>query len=272
MGCCFSSNPDEQERHSRRHDEDISMQETETARHESEVTATTDCTPSPRHPVMPQQQPQKQNQKQGSGGDSMSAVFGSLLCEEDCETRRIQFSSSWEALAKLLQIDVEDPLILVLSGEMYSVSGAEVIPMCIEASTWDAYCRVRSIQSASQLRSRLGSMRASLSDPSSDGFKRAYNFAFDFIREPTSRNVSAEDAIMYWNLLIQPVWSYADDWVDFVQKKNAKVVTRDEWSMLLDLIRAGPGAVDDYDPISSSWPLLVDDFLDDMQNRKKQQS
>ena len=202
---------------------------------------------------------------------AMRKVFDGVLADEDQEAAKVQLPKSWEAFAQLLGADVEDPVVLVLVGDMHRRSQAEIQSMCIERDTFLAYCDACELGSPADLAALKPSLRACLSDAHSEQFRHTYTFAFDYIRENGTRNISTDDAVMYvqkkvgatdmrsppplpplrylftaphryWQLLLKPVWPLLDKWLEFVQQQKHKLVTKDEWTMLLDLCRGGQAA------------------------------
>ena len=186
MGCCFSSSE-------RDNDESSKAAFNEG----NELTEVRKGTPLQSLPAVAPLSPQMSVESAETLRERMGKVFTDLLCDDDTETRRIQFSTSWEALARLLQVDVEDPLMLLFSAEVHKASSEEVIPMCITEASWTAFCAAHKFTSISALRNHITAQRGCLADPQSEGYKTTYDFAFDFIKEQTARNVPTEDAMMY---------------------------------------------------------------------------
>eukprot|EP01063_Lacrimia_lanifica_P037800 TRINITY_DN7889_c1_g1_i1.p2 TRINITY_DN7889_c1_g1~~TRINITY_DN7889_c1_g1_i1.p2 ORF type:complete len:304 (+),score=84.64 TRINITY_DN7889_c1_g1_i1:97-912(+) len=204
--------------------------------------------------------------------ESMRDAFLSCCAEEeDREAQIIRNSASWEALAALLDVDVEDPVIIVLCAEIARTSpSVEVHTMAVPMAPFLAYCQAHQLLNVAALRRRAEQQRHILDDPKSQPFRQAYTFLFAFIKPTAVWNVATDDCIMYWQLLL-PSWSYLDPWTEFVKSRPGKeVVTRDEWLSLLDLVGDGDEAFDTYSADASSWPLLIDDFIEHHLAQQKQ--
>eukprot|EP01060_Flectonema_neradi_P010844 TRINITY_DN1792_c0_g1_i1.p1 TRINITY_DN1792_c0_g1~~TRINITY_DN1792_c0_g1_i1.p1 ORF type:complete len:280 (+),score=63.24 TRINITY_DN1792_c0_g1_i1:128-967(+) len=196
-----------------------------------------------------------------------TVFFESVLTEGDQASRMIQYQDSWEAVANALDLDVEDPALLVFSYEVCSSDpSTDIQQLTITETAWNRYSSSLRITSANDLKKQIPTWRAALRDIKSKKFRQIYEFAFTFIRDQSVRNLPADDAVMYWQLLFDNKWSHLPTWIQFVETSNKKVISRDEWCVLLDLAKDDT-AIETYDT-DSSWPLLIDDFMGYIQKNK----
>ena len=135
--------------------------------------------------------------KEGKNGSTM--LFESVLKSEgDLSSRMIQYQESWEAIATVIGIDVEDPALLAFSYEVCSAdTSSEIQQLTITENAWNIYCASKNISSAAALKKQVPSWRSSLMSISSKKFRQIYEFAFTFIRDQSVRNMPIDDASMY---------------------------------------------------------------------------
>jgi len=105
-------------------------------------------------------------------------------------------------------------------------------------------------------------------DSNREEFKDMYKFTFDYAKEPTKKSLDALEAIGYWKLLFQnkdQTFKLRDDWLEFIDQKHGgnelKVISRDQWNLLVDFAEVAVKLVQEYDPCSA-WPVLIDEFTE----------
>lgn len=94
-----------------------------------------------------------------------------------------------------------------------------------------------------------------------------------------------EEALIVWAMILAPrKWGLYNAWVEFARGSGSKAITRDTWQQLLEFATgtrsavgfarfcnagsAYPKDLSAYDA-SSSWPSLLDDFVDWCTKNKK---
>jgi len=132
--------------------------------------------------------------------------------------------------------------------------------------------------SLTPLRKKLGG------DP--DYFRKVYNYTFDIAREEGQRSLGIETAREFWQLLLpyglnggalshikqdgddfvidgEEGWKreYETWWLEFLNDKNLKGVSKDTWNMFLDFIRTINSDFGNYNP-EEAWPSTIDDFVE----------
>lgn len=100
-------------------------------------------------------------------------------------------------------------------------------------------------------------------------FKELYKFVFDFSRDPGFKNVNVDTAIGLWELLLTGKCKFLNQWIEFfrTEKKDVKVISKDTWNMLLELIEQTHGDFNNYVD-DGAWPVLIDQFYEYFQNNK----
>ena len=60
-------------------------------------------------------------------------------------------------------------------------------------------------------------------------------------REKGQKCVQLDTALAVWQLLFRQMqWPLGADWIDFVQKKHGRAISRDTWVQLLDFAKVRP--------------------------------
>merc|ERR1712179_507934 len=109
-------------------------------------------------------------------------------------------------------------------------------------------------------------------DNEKDRFKEMYKFTFDYAKEPTHKSLDVESAVGYWEILFKnkdQTFKLLEDWLRFVEEKaesGLKVISRDQWNLLVDFGEISAQLVQEYDPYSA-WPVLIDEFTEWYQER-----
>ena len=98
-----------------------------------------------------------------------------------------------------------------------------------------------------------------------ESFREYYSWCFDFSKEPGHgvRTLAIEVARQMWQLTLGPRHAEPlERWLEFVQAKGIKVVTKDVWDMLLTFLNdVSQEDMADYDD-EGAWPVLIDDYAE----------
>ena len=147
-----------------------------------------------------------------------------------------------------------DPVILNISSKM-------------EAKTMGAYTKEEFFRGmtrmetsdARALKSKIPALRAEMDDPAV--FKRVFEYAFDFAKEPNHKSLPLETATAMFKVLLDGRWALVDEWCAFLEKHEIKAVTRDTWTQTLEFSRQIGEDTRGYDP-AGAWPYLIDEFVE----------
>ncbi|KAI6183281.1 DCN1-like protein 1 [Aphelenchoides bicaudatus] len=93
-----------------------------------------------------------------------------------------------------------------------------------------------------------------------------YRFTFVYAKSASSRHLDIEMAIIYWKLVLDRFFSSEHDnrlqmWYMFLKSNNVQHITQDTWNLLLPFLWESDSKFAKYDPETSSWPVLIDDYV-----------
>jgi hypothetical protein len=121
-------------------------------------------------------------------------------------------------------------------------------------------------ETVAQLRARLPSLRADLASPLF--FPKFWVWAYEYSCEEGQKSIPL-DVVRPLTTMLLPAskWSLVGDWVEWLGTQE-KTVTKDTWTLLLDLSARVKPDLSNYDD-ESSWPVQFDDFVEWMRAGKK---
>lgn len=157
-----------------------------------------------------------------------------------------------------LGVDPSDPIMLIIAWQMRANT------MCVfTLEEWTAGFTSMGVESVEALKGKFSSLRALLND--ADSFKDFYSWCFDFSKEPGQgvRTLAVEVACQMWQLTVGARYAApVQRWLEFVQAKKIKVVTKDVWDMLLTFfVSVNQDTLADFDD-DGAWPVLIDDYVE----------
>eukprot|EP00427_Karlodinium_veneficum_P014356 CAMPEP_0169065306 /NCGR_PEP_ID=MMETSP1015-20121227/2327_1 /TAXON_ID=342587 /ORGANISM="Karlodinium micrum, Strain CCMP2283" /LENGTH=220 /DNA_ID=CAMNT_0009123859 /DNA_START=55 /DNA_END=717 /DNA_ORIENTATION=- len=161
-----------------------------------------------------------------------------------------------QAFCDDLDISPLDPVILVIA---YHCQASQM-----GVFTFDEFAAGMSrlgCDDAEKLKAKLDELRALLADPIS--CKEVYSFTYMFSRDPGCKSVPVEVCIELWKLLLSGHFALLDEWLRFVEAKEKGTISMDLWMMVYDLATKVKADLSDYDE-DSSWPVLLDEFVEDL--------
>eukprot|EP01006_Ploeotia_vitrea_P054176 TRINITY_DN67858_c11_g1_i1.p2 TRINITY_DN67858_c11_g1~~TRINITY_DN67858_c11_g1_i1.p2 ORF type:complete len:276 (+),score=66.97 TRINITY_DN67858_c11_g1_i1:140-967(+) len=196
----------------------------------------------------------------------MEALFDKYQkvgAEESGEDLDCMQGSAFVTLSEDLGIDVEDPVIMAVAWK----TGAKQ-PFKISREEWARGMSNLRTDTLKKLKAALPGLKNEIKDCRGPAFKSFYNFTFEFARDnPQAAILTVDTATAYWQLLLKGAgWALLDDWIQFINEVHKKAVSRDCWQMLLEFTKANPA---DYNPDTSTWPSVVDEFMDWYLAKKK---
>ncbi|KAH9326443.1 hypothetical protein KI387_006621, partial [Taxus chinensis] len=101
-------------------------------------------------------------------------------------------------------------------------------------------------------------------------FRCFYYFVPFMCCENGQRSIAVSTSIEVWRLVFIGRFRLLDQWCDFVQKNQRHSISEDTWRRLLDFSRSVPENLEGYDIEASSWPLLIDEFVNHMYRKSGQ--
>lgn len=113
--------------------------------------------------------------------------------------------------------------------------------------------------SLEKLKSSLPKLNEELNDPAK--FRDFYQFAYQYAKSASQRNLEIETAVAYWELIFDNSDHRVHTWIKFLRERGLKGVPRDTWNLYLDFLRTTDPTYSNYD-CESAWPVLIDEFVD----------
>jgi len=97
-------------------------------------------------------------------------------------------------------------------------------------------------------------------------FKLFYNFVFDYLKEDKTI-LPMEEATTVWEMLgFNQKWPIMSQWLEYCQGK--KSITRDTWRMFYNFTEQHPKDLQNFNGDDSSWPIMIDEFVEFMKKEK----
>ena len=193
--------------------------------------------------------------------NSMEKIFAKYTTER----RDMITVEGVEKLSDSLGIDVQDVVWLPLSYLFGSKH------MCqFPRNEFLSGCKSLRINNMSDFKKSIPAIRDKLKDP--DFFKAVYLFTFAFGKEEGNRSMSLETSVALWDLLFQYLSNNKkerhQDFLKFIEsrEKKVKVISKDTWNLYLDFLEIKD--LQNFDLLTSSWPLLIDQYVEWKQQNK----
>lgn len=159
-----------------------------------------------------------------------------------------------------LEIAPEDPVALVIAWHCECKTLGR-----FEKKEFESGMKEMGVSTKSELKSRLSSLRASLTKE--DVFLKIYKFAFGYMAsDPNKRENLRERCVAYWKILLDKNSNrLVNEWIRFMEEYSKKrdTIKKDEWDLLPQFFIESKenNFFKEFDPSKSSWPLLIDEFV-----------
>lgn len=199
--------------------------------------------------------------KSSSNLGEMEKLFDSIADPEDSTIATMEGIST---LCEELELDIEDIRILVLLWKMNAVEK----PAQISKQEWMTACTKLNFRSVDDIKKIMPSLDTGFLEQSS--FRDFYKFCFNFNRAGTHRTLDKDLVVALLQLCLKG--RVADDrlttFCTFLEKSQYTRITLDQWTSFLDFCYD----VEDlsaYDLDSSAWPVLIDEYVEYMEEQDK---
>lgn len=163
-----------------------------------------------------------------------------------------------------LNLDPEDPISLTLAYVLESPQTGEF--------RRDPFVRkwlALSVNTLEDMRKHVVEKHRHLSE-SVEEFEPFYQFVFEFVRgaDPRIKTIPHDEAIVYWQMLLDPRFPTAKhrlaSWYKFIDS-TGKHISRDSWNMflkfLVQVVVPDPQELSAYDEMSA-WPSIIDEYVE----------
>ena len=95
-----------------------------------------------------------------------------------------------------------------------------------------------------------------------------FTYAFGLDKDKGERVLPAAVALPLWQLVFsgETTSPHLDKWLDFLQRKKTRGITRDTWDLYLLFTRTIAADYSNYDEMEA-WPSLLDEFVEEERER-----
>ncbi|GLD96459.1 hypothetical protein PINS_up005142 [Pythium insidiosum] len=163
------------------------------------------------------------------------------------------------AFCEELEIDPQDPVILVLSWYM------EAEAMCVftrsEFLRGFEKLQCRSIE---ELKQQVPMLRRRLQQRES--FTEVYMYTFMFAKEATQKSLALDMALALWQILLPDYFPLLPHWLRFIKSNSRNSVPRDLWMQVLEFGHQVKKDLSNFDE-NGAWPVLLDEFVSHMREQ-----
>eukprot|EP00339_Tiarina_fusa_P010746 CAMPEP_0117044340 /NCGR_PEP_ID=MMETSP0472-20121206/30742_1 /TAXON_ID=693140 ORGANISM="Tiarina fusus, Strain LIS" /NCGR_SAMPLE_ID=MMETSP0472 /ASSEMBLY_ACC=CAM_ASM_000603 /LENGTH=237 /DNA_ID=CAMNT_0004756055 /DNA_START=235 /DNA_END=948 /DNA_ORIENTATION=- len=161
---------------------------------------------------------------------------------------------------------LEDIRVLVLLWKL----GSKEKPAQITKDEWMSGCQKMQVDSVAKLKDLLPSLDTGFLDQTE--FKDFYKFCFQFNRQGTHRTLDKEMVVALMKMVLQGRISTdrLDTFCTFVETQTSYTrITLDQWTSFLDFCYECED-LSTYDESNSAWPVLIDEYVEYMEEQPKQ--
>ncbi|CAB9516147.1 DCN1-like protein [Seminavis robusta] len=199
----------------------------------------------------------------GLNTDNAEKLFQEIADEDDDQVAGMEGISQ---LCEKLDIDpLEDLRVLVLLWKM----GANEKPAQISKQEWMQGCAKLNVDSIAKFQNILPSLDTGFLDQTE--FKDFYKFCFQFNRQGTHRTLDKELVVALIKMVLKEriPKDRLDSFCDFVESQESYTrITLDQWTSFLDFCYECED-LSSYDESTSAWPVLIDEYVEFMEERAK---
>ncbi|KAH7820086.1 putative leucine zipper protein [Monocercomonoides exilis] len=161
----------------------------------------------------------------------------------------------FEKLISDLGVEPDDIVVLILAWKfkgsaMCQFTHSEFVDGCTSLNVTDI----------ASLKRALPTLRSSISSESD--FAEFYRWSFTYYQEEErSKKLPTDTCVAMYELLLKGKFPNLEEWLDFLNKKNAPFITQDTWNLTLDFFKEVRTDYSNFDA-ESAWPLLLEQFVE----------
>jgi len=191
-------------------------------------------------------------------------MFETIADPEDSSIATMEGIST---LCDQLNLDIEDIRILILLWKMNAVEK----PAQISKQEWMTACSKLHFDSLEAIQKIMPSLDTGFLDRVE--FKDFYKFCFQFNRQGTHRTLDKDLVVALLQICLKEriAQERLDSFCAFLENTNGYTrITLDQWTSFLDFCYD----VEDlsaYDQDSSAWPVLIDEYVEYMEQQDNMQ-
>lgn len=176
---------------------------------------------------------------------------------------------------KLMECNTDEPRIGP-NGMLRLLSEINVDPTSVEALVlaWKLKAETQCEFSANEFRTGLRELRVDSVEKLRNlvpSWKRdlenrptlrsLYHFTFNYAKSAATRHLGIETACAYWMLFFETREPRVRLWITFLEEQKTRAVSLDLWNMFFEFLTTTNDTYDDYDTVSSAWPVTIDEFV-----------
>ncbi|CAD5229214.1 unnamed protein product [Bursaphelenchus okinawaensis] len=210
------------------------------------------------------QTPSLQESSSGSDVRKLDAMFYQYANDkEDLKQAGVENKIGPNGMLRLLNdlnIDPSALEALVLAWKMNAETQCE-----FSLEEFKKGCQQMRVDSLEKLRNQAATWRNELKD--TQKFKQLYQFAFNYAKSAATRFLEIDTAIAYWNLIFENRDARVPVWIQFLQEKETKGVSRDTWNLFFDFLIQTMDNYENYDA-EGAWPVMIDEFVEYAKSKK----
>jgi len=180
------------------------------------------------------------------------------LFKKYADTEKDEINRGIEDLMQHLEIDAEDISIFIFAWKIRAKS----LGVFTRTEFEEGLRRLR-VDSIEGLKERLNHMKNEINDETN--FKDFYQYLFDYARQPNSKTLPPDFAIVIWKIVLKNKFKHLNKWITFIQEKHQKAISKDTWNQVLEFTRVINDDMSNYDP-TGAWPIVLDEFVEYLKN------
>ncbi|KAF3910783.1 hypothetical protein ABW20_dc0101661 [Dactylellina cionopaga] len=162
------------------------------------------------------------------------------------------------AYFEALGLQLDDPTVLALSKALKSPTMGEFT----RKDFVDGWSQL-GVDTLENMQEKLRELRNQL-NTDDEFFKEVYLWTFNWARPEGQKSLALDNAIEWWKLLLSNRFpGHIDRWIDYLNTKWKKSISKDTWNMLYDFVgfASKDPTLASYDDMGS-WPSVIDGYVE----------